>query len=175
MANAKTKFISFRGKCKWFRATQLDPWGKWKHVLYLDADSLEKMRELQSEGVKNNIKKDEDGWFVTFNRPSQKTFQGQVKGFAPPEVLDGTQPKLSDGSYPPLREVLIGNGSDITTVCEVYEFKVPGTSPDGSKGKACRWLSSTIHNLVPFMPSTDFDEGQKRAVKHLDDLPEPIF
>jgi hypothetical protein len=150
----------------------LDPWGKWKHVLYLDPESLEKVRELQAQGVKNVLKKDEEGYYTTFSRPGQKVYKGIVKGLAPPEILDGSLPKMADGSYPPMRpDVMVGNGSDITTVLEVYEHGTPG----GGKAKAARWLSSIVFNLVPFVPTKDYDEEQKRAVKPLADVKEPLF
>lgn len=160
-----TEFVYLQGKCKWFRPHQLNDWGKWSHVIYPNAESLEKIRELQAEGVKNVIKKDDDGYFVSVGRPAdikKKTPSGmKIVGMKPPEVI-GT-----DGS--PLVGIAVGNGSDITTKCEVYSHSTPG----GGKAKAMRWLSTRIDNLIPFTPDKDFDDVQIRAVKNLADQPEP--
>src|SRR5512146_1709587 len=90
---AKTDFVYLTGKTKWFRATQPDPWGNWKHDLYLTPASVEKVNELKTtsggiSGIKNELKKDEDGYYIAIRRPTQKMMKGKVVGFAPPEVID---------------------------------------------------------------------------------------
>ena len=161
---AKTRFVFVKGKTKWFRSHLPDPWNKYKHVLYPDQESLELLRDLQAQGMKNPIKKDEDGWYVTLSRPASKEIRGKVVGFTPPEVL------MADG-VTPLRDTMVGNGSDVTTKLEVYKHKTPG----GGEAVAARWLSSRIDNLIPFDGKKDFDEGEQRAVKGLDTEPAPLF
>jgi len=142
------EYVFFRGKVKWFRPEQLNDWGKWSHVIYPDNESLEKIRELQAEGVKNVLKKDDDGYFISIGRASslnRRTPGAGVKivALTPPEVID------KDGH--PVRGVAVGNGSDVTTKVEVYSHGTPG----GGKAKAMRWVSSRIDNLVPYEPVKD--------------------
>jgi hypothetical protein len=163
---SNTEFVFVRGKAKWFKHEKPDPtYLKWSHVLYPDNESLEKLRDLQSQGMKNLIRKDEDGWYITLSRPAErKTRDGTRFGMNPPEIL------MADGT--PLRlGTKIGNGSDVTTKLEVYSHKTPG----GGKAKAARWLSTRIDNLVPFEKSRDFGEEENRAIKGLEEQPEQLF
>ena len=171
MANT-TEFVYVKGKLKWHRHQQPNEWNKWSVCLYPDPSSLEKIRDLQSEGLKNVIKKDEDGYYTTFGRPASKEIRGRMQGFAPPLVLDGSI-TLEDGSHPPLDpKVQIGNGSDGTLKLEVYKHKTPG----GGTAKAARWLSTLVHNLIPYSSMEDLDENAQRAAKGLDSSQtEPLF
>lgn len=166
-----TQFKFWQGKVKWCRPHVLNPWGKYTTTLYPNPEHLEEIRELQGEGLKNIIKKDEDGYYVTFSRPGQKTYQSadgipQTRGFSPPEVLD------KDGTTP-LRDVNIGNGSDATLKIEIYEHKTPG----GGKAKAARWSSIRVDNLVPFDGKHDFDPATAKLVRGQAEQPqqEEIF
>src|SRR5712671_946896 len=103
---AKTDYVFLQGKTKWFRPNAPNEWGKWTHVLYPNEESLNKIRDLQTStdkttGIKNILKKDEDGYSITLSRPTSKTIKGKVVGFAPPEVLE------VDGKTP-LRNALVG-------------------------------------------------------------------
>ena len=172
MAN---EYVFLKGKTKWFRANQPDSYGNWKHQLWLDGPSLEKFRELQTtksgvQGIKNVLQKDDDGYYVTIRRPQQKLIRGKVVGFAPPEVLDGSK-TLPDGTNPPLRDVIVGNGSDIVTKIEVYSHPIPG----GGRAKAVRWMSSRIDNLVPYEGRKDFTEDEERLVKGIEDQSPQMF
>lgn len=167
---AYTEFVFLKGKSKWVRHLTPNEWGKWSCVLYPDPPSLEKIRELQAEGLKNTIKKDEDGYYCTFSRPTSKVFKTKVQGFAPPEILDG-RVTLPDGGHPPLNEN-VGNGSDVTIKLEVYQHGTPG----GGKAKAARWLSLLVHTLVPYLSNSDMADVQQRAIKGLDSTQtEPLF
>ena len=163
---ARTEYVYLQGKAKWFRGHTPDEWGKWKHVLYPNEESLKKIRELQTSeeggptGIKNVLKKDEDGYSITLSRPASKTIKGKVVGFAPPEVLE------ADGKTP-LRNALVGNGSDITTKIEVYTHPTPG----GGKARAARWVSSRIDTLIPYESKRDFTEAQEKATRGLSDQP----
>lgn len=161
MAN-KTEFIFLPGKVKWCRPQVADPWGSYKTVQYLEGDALEKVRELQGKGLKNILKKDDDGYHVTWRRPQQKMIRGKVVGFAPPEVLG------SDNL--PLRDTNIGNGSDCTIKLCVYEHKTPG----GGEAIAARWEAVRVDNLVPFDNKSDFNEDEEKAVRGMDKQPSPF-
>lgn len=165
---ARSEFIFLQGKTKWFRPEKTNEWGKWSHVLYPNDVGLEKIRDLQAEGVKNVLKKDEDGYFLSIGRNSEikrKTDGGGVKmqGMQPPEVVD------TEGK--PMRGVLVGNGSDITTKVEVYQHGTPG----GGKAKAMRWISSRIDNLIPYEPQTDYLPNEEKSIRNLDKQPEQLF
>lgn len=159
-----TEFKYFQGKAKWVRVNQPDQWDKWKITLYPDAESLEAIRELQAEGAKNVIKKDEDGYFTNFSRPTQKVIRGKVIGFTAPTVI------LKNGDpIPPGTQV--GNGSDVTIKVEVYSHGTPG----GGKAKAARLESIRVDNLVPFTADNSFNPQEKEQVAGLTDQPEQLF
>lgn len=160
---AKTEYVYLQGKAKWARLAQPDPWGNWKITLYLTPDSYNKMNELKMEGVKNTIRKDEDGYHVVLRRPQQKMMKGKVIGLAPPEVINPDQT--------PLRDMLIGNGSDVTVKLEVYEH---GT-PSGGKAKAARLMGVRVDNLVPFVVTRDFEEDQEKSIRGLNEQPPQLW
>lgn len=155
-----------QGKLKWCKLVQPDmKYGKWSVVVYPNNESLEKIRALQSEGIKNVIKKDDEGYFTTFSRPIERTQNSKKVGMAPPIILQ------ADGKTP-LVGVAIGNGSDGTVKLEVYQHAVPGGT---KKAKAARLYSVRIDNLIPFEKSRDFDSEQKLMVEGLSEQPEQLF
>jgi len=168
MAYAENHFL--QGKCKWARLVAPDmKYSQWSIVLYPDTKSYEKLMELKTakngvDGILNVIKKDEDGYFVTFKRPTQKLIKGKVQGFAPPEVFEAD-------AKTPLISALVGNGSDVTVKVQVYQYNKPA----GGKGRAARLESVRVDNLIPFEMKKDFNEEQTRLVKGLDEQPEQLF
>ena len=158
---AQTKYLFLKGKASWVRAHQLDRFEKWSFQFHPDSQALEVIRDLQAEGLKNILKKDDDGYFIVLSRPKQKMIRGKVVGFAPPEVIDREGKPLL---------VPVGNGSDVTAKIEVYPFSVPG----GSKGVAARWASLRVDNLVPFEKES-FTEQEEKLVRNLPEQPEPLF
>lgn len=161
----RTTHIYLQGKAKWFKAHTLNKFGNWSHDIYLTEDSLDQVKKLKAQdgAIKNVLKKDEDGYYMSFNRQPTKLIRGKVIAFHAPEVVK------ADGT--PLTGVLVGNGSDITTKLELYKFK----TPTGAFGSAVRWLSTRVDNLIPYEPDTDFDEDTKKAVKGLSEQPEQLF
>lgn len=155
-------FEFFQGKVKWCRLQQVNDWGKWTIVLYPNPKGLERMRELQAEGVKNVIKKDDDGYYTTFSRPNTKLIKGKVVAFEPVKVVDAEGQPFNS---------IIGNGSDCTLKVEVYSHPTPG----GGKAKAARLQSVRIDTLVPFNPDVDFTPQGKDQIKGLSDQPEQLF
>ncbi|SRR5258708_2733048 len=159
-----TEFVYLQGKTKWFRNKTPNQWGRWTHDLYLSPESLVKFRELQDStkevtGVKNHLKKDDDGYYISITRPVEKTYAGKRTGLVPPAVLDAESIEF-DG--------LVGNGSDVTTKVEVYMHHIPA-----SKGmaKAMRWVSSRIDHLVPYEGLRDRAEKEAKAVAGLPEQP----
>lgn len=164
MANQKaTKFLAFQGKCKWacldHPDTKFSIEGKWSIRLYPTQESYDAILELKKEGIRNVLKKDEDGYYTTFSRPCQKMFKGRLKAFEPPVIED------KDGSPLP-RSTRIGNGSDVTITIEVYYF----TTPQKTEGAAARLASVRIDNLVPYTRE-DYNPKEQRAAKAVDKLP----
>lgn len=160
-----TEFVFITGKLSWVKTHTPDEWGKWKVTVHPTVESLEKIRELQGEGIKNVLKKDDDGYKCTFSRPTQRMVKGKVIGLTPPEVLQ------ADGKTP-LTGVHVGNGSDGTVKLEVYQHNTPG----GGKAKAARLLSIKVDNLIPFEMKRDFTEGQQELVSGLaEQKPEQLF
>lgn len=160
---SKPEIIYLQGKVSWFRAKSPNQWNKWSTQLHPDTKSLELIREKQAEGVKNQLKKDDDGYYLNISRPvTKETQSGKILSFEPVKVFD------KDGN--PL-DVNIGNGSDATLKVEVYEHATPG----GGKAKAMRWVSARIDNLIPFEADRDLNEGEAKAENGLRNQPEQLF
>jgi len=155
--------IYIQGKVKWFRPKIPNTWNKWSVQIHPNDKGLEIIRDLQAEGLKNMLKKDEDGYYLNFSRPvTKETSTGKILSFKPVEVFD-TEGKPFDDR--------VGNGSDVTLKIEVYTHGTPG----GGKAKAARWVSARIDNLIPFEKERDLDEFEKEAAKGLDKQPEQLF
>lgn len=164
--------VYVKGKLSWVRHDRPNEWGKYTVTLHPDTPSLEIIRELQAEGVKNQIKKDEEGYYVTFSRPVSKEIKGRIVTFSPVELLDGRQPPLPDGSFPPLRDVLVGNGSDGVVKLETFYHRTPGTN---GKAMAARLAAIRVDNLVPFDKQSRTEE-ELFQIKGLEEQPkEQLF
>lgn len=177
----KTEHLYFKGKVKWCRPFTLDPWGNWKTDLYPIPEDLARIKQLKEtsengiQGIKTTIKQDEDTGeeYIQLRRPREKKYNGIMKGFAPPVVLDGSV-ALPDGGHPPLRDTNIGNGSDVTAKVEIYQYNIP-TGPKGTKGRAIRWEGLRIDNLIPFTSKKDFDDIEERQTRGLPEQPAQLF
>lgn len=148
--------VYLQGKAKWARLTTPDQWGNWKMNLYLTSESKETFKGL---GVKNILKRDEDGDYIQLRRPTQKVLNGKVIGYAPPTVVD------KDGA--PAEAVAVGNGSDVTVKLDYYSYK----SPQGDPGKAIRLAGVRVDNLVPYNPDKDYTPEQHKAAGKLNEQP----
>lgn len=157
-----SEFIDVQGKISWLHAVGFNKFDCWSVTLHPDTKSLEVLRELQAQGLKNQMKKDDDGYFMAFRRDPTKLMRGKLVAFAAPKVVD------KDGI--PMDGSRIGNGSDATVRLEVYQH---GT-PSGGKSKAARFDSVRIDNLIPFNPGTDFPTtAEAEAVDSLKNSPQP--
>lgn len=157
--------VYVKGKVSWVKAVTPNEWNKWTLCLHPDNESLEILRDLQAEGMKNVIKKDEDGYYIRFSRPCEVELRKGVKtGVTPPEIVD------VNGA--PMENVAIGNGSDGTVKLEVYVHPTPG----GGKSKAARWAALRVDNLIPFNRDTDYpDQDRKDVSEGLREQPAPLF
>lgn len=158
-----SELIDIQGKIKFVHAVNFNKYDKWSVVIYPTTQSLEVIRDLQAQGIKNVMKKDEDGYFIQFSREPTKLMRGKVVAFAAPRVVD-KDGVLMDGNK-------IGWGSDATVRLEVYQH---GT-PNGGKAKAARWDSLRIDNLVEWQADKDLPAAEAAAVKDLVNSPEQLF
>lgn len=150
-----------RGKISWHNLVHPDEEKKWKCKIYPDDDSLTIINGLKAEGLLNVLRKDDDGYNMTFTRYAEKMIRGKLTAFAAPQVFD-KDGRLIDGTG-------IGHGSDIAMKLQIYYFKKPtGTA----KGIAARMEGIRITNLVPWEP-TEKNMGTRevRQAKGLVDVP----
>lgn len=161
----KTRFEYVSGKLSWVRVVKPDlTYNCWTVTLHPDAASLEKIREWQSEGLKNQVKKDDDGWYVKFRcNVSRERKDGSIWTFEAPRVVD------KDGR--PMDGSIIGNGSDGTIKLEVYEHPTPG----GGKAIAARLVGVKVDSLVKFDPEADYTESEAKETEELRKQPEVLF
>lgn len=161
----KANFQFVQGKGRWVRIVRPDlAFNCWSASIYPNPESLEKIRDWQAEGLKNQLKKDEDGYYVKFRCDlSKRRKDGTVWTFKQPEAVD-KDGKPMDGS-------IIGDGSDLTLKLEVYEHGTPG----GGKAIAARLVGVRVDNLVPFNPETDFLPEEQARVEGLKEQPEQLF
>lgn len=147
--------IELKGKIMWARLVDLNKYGKWSLDLYPDNAALEILRELQADGIKNVIKKDDEGYHVQISRPAQIELQkGQVQSVTPPKVRDKDKQPLPDN-------IRIGNGSDGTVAVEVYTHRVPNSE---KRAKAMRLYGVQVENLVPFeVTDQGFEANEETA------------
>lgn len=141
-----TQYLTFRGKafyCKPYEA-QIDRafedkeegrFANWNTGLLLDDDTLAVYNALKLSQVK--VKADNQ---VTFKRAEfQKQKDGSLKVLGPPKVT------LPEGAP---ENAAIGNSSDISISVEVFDYTYKGRP-----GKAARWNSVTVHELVEYTPA----------------------
>lgn len=163
------KLVYLQGKAKWTNKLFVpdQQYKCWSMVLYPNAASYDKILELKKggeyDGILNVIKKDDDGYYVTLKRPTEKVIKGKVQAFQSPIVTN------ADGS--PLINVSIGNGSDVTAGIEFYTYPKP---TGGKRGSAIRLLTVRVDNLIPYEKSDRPPEVQK-TLKGLDEQPEQLF
>lgn len=129
-----------------FRRPGEPPKYSWRVQFRPDKDSLMKIMDLQSMGVKNKLKKTEDGkgYSINFSRPTEvrKGKKGPVTKLNPPMVF------AADGKTPITDP--IGNGSKGELTIELYEHKTPtGTA------HAARFYSMTVTDLIPYVRKED--------------------
>jgi hypothetical protein len=159
-----TEVVRLSGKAKYIFVLSKSQFDDWRILLYPNAESLEIIKKLKSEGVKNHLKKDDDGYNMQFKRPVVKEIKGKLITYEPPVVVD------KDGNaWPP--GVAIGSDSDVTIKLEVYEHGTPG----GGKAKACRLQGIRVDNLVPYNKDVEWSAEQQALVEGLDTAPKPIW
>ncbi len=159
-------YVYFKGKGSWFQNlfildTKFEP--QWRIKCHLTADSVEDFKALKT---KTHLKKDDDGYFTNFTRKARKiTRTGKELIFEAPGVFD------KDG-IPMGKESRIGNGSDITVKCELYQYTPPG---EKEPKNAIRLASVRIDNLIPYEAGKDYTAEQAKQAEGLTSQPAPLF
>jgi hypothetical protein len=156
-----TKQVFLSGKTKFANFHQPDRFGYWSVNLYLDDASKVEWAKLKQEGILNRLRKDEDGEFVTLRCPVEKKIRGVMTKMQPISLIKDGIPYLG----------MIGNGSDVTCMITVYNYRKPITQ---EQGIAIRLGAVRIHNLVEPNIKQFPPEGQKAAAA-LTALPDPIW
>lgn len=146
-----TKQITFKGKAEWCKpyAFQLDTdfvdntkgpdprGGNYSTGIVLDDEGVALFKSLGAK-AKLKAKKDTDGPvnIATLRRYERHPVLGELGLVVVTGVEDGT---------------LIGNGSDITCVVDLYDF-----SYNGRPSRGIRWVSVNVDTLVTYVkPDTD--------------------
>lgn len=156
----KEEEVFLKGKIKWCKHIRPDTtYNKWSVVMYISGPELDKAREWQAMGIKNTIKKDDDGWFITLSRKTSITVKGREVGLEPPRVVD------KDGK--PIDQA-IGNGSDGVAKCILWSSK-------NYPGRNIRWEALRVDNLVSFNPETDYPDAGEGLKTLQKEEPELLF
>ena len=160
--NDKTEHVFIKGKFKYApHVYNLNDFGKWVVCIYPDEESMKIVNKLKEEGIKNILKKDEDGYYISFSRLPSIKAKGKEVLMTAPEVID------KDGK--PLVQP-IGAGSDGWIKLEVYG----GPLRIGGRYKAARLCSVRIDNLVPF-EKKDFTQSEIEKLEGLAEQPKMLW
>jgi len=153
------------GKGKFVRVIVPDKFNRFSMKLWMNTESVEKIKKLIEgdetyAGIQNILGKDDDGYFMSFGRPTfvQKRDGSRVP-ISPPIVLD------KDGKTP-LLNTQIGDGSDLTVKLEVRRY----TDPLRNKKTSVRIESIRVNELVPYT-SASFKKEELKSVEGLAEQP----
>lgn len=162
----KTEYLFLVGKGRWCKFFAPSQYGKFSVEFAPDEASLSTLMELKKEGIRNVIKRDDEGVYrLNISRNSIiRTKGGADMANSPPVVID------KDGN-PWNKDKGIGNDSDMTIKVAVRRYKVPMT---GKEGVAIGLESVRIDNLIDFNPNTDWPESNaKKQISGLAEQPKP--
>ncbi len=160
----KTIHETIRGKVQWAKVKNPNKFGRWSIDVYPDSESMEKVRKLKEDpAIKNTLKKDDNGEYITFSRDTQKLMRGKMVTFTPPIILDKNNAPSTDS---------IGNGSDCDVTLEVYGWPA---APGRAAGRAARLHAVKVWDLVPFEARNDFTEEEQKQVRGLLEAPAPSW
>lgn len=156
--------VELKGRGKWI-SKQYKEWKKpdgsvdkrWSMLFYPDPEALEEIRDLQMKGLKNSLRRDDDGVCISFGRPVERKSNGKVNVLSPPAITDADGKDVSD---------IVGNGSEVTIILDVYEHSVPNSR---NKSVAARWEGVIVTDLVKRPPPPTQNNTS------VEDTPEPLF
>jgi len=134
--------VLIKGTAKYAKLGNLDQWGKWSCAIYPDQESMVKIHKLISEGVKNKIRKDDDGYVITFSRPAKIKTKSKGEVDMAPVIVENDEGILLDTKF-------IEDGAEVTMKLETYG----GKSPTGfGNYKAARLLAIRVHGMKSARP-----------------------
>lgn len=161
---AKSKTYKFIGKTAYPKVYEPDEFRgskKWKVPLYPDDETLQRIKDA---GIQLKVKDDSgeksgvSGKYVTFSRGTTVNFGSGPEDMAPPIIRDKDGEILVgyDDAFEPTGDpVIIGNGSEVELLVEVYETK--------NFGNGQRILEVKILDLIEYNP--DNDDPDEEEVK----------
>lgn len=128
-----SSFVTLDGELLWLRTGEPEEFnGKkaWKATIRPNQESVMKVMDLQAQGVKNQLKKDEHGYYINFQRPTEKKKKtGEVfKTYTPPKVTDRQGNPITD---------MVANGAKGSLKLEIDSFK-------GQMGKVTVAMLDTV-------------------------------
>lgn len=130
-----TEPVYIRGQAKYCKLGAPDQWGKNSIRVYPDTESMNKVHKLISDGVKNKLTKDDDGYSITFSRPMSIKTKTKGEVLLEPVVVTDEEDHI-------LEDKFIADGTDVTVKLETYG----GRSPTGfGSYKAARLAQIKIH------------------------------
>lgn len=131
-----------RGTAKFSKLTNLDVWGKWSCTIYPDQESMVKVHKLIADGIKNKIRKDDDGYCITFSRAAK--INTKSKG-----EVDMSPVEVTDENDMIIKDKFVQDGSDITMKLDTYG----GPSASGfGLYKAARLSAIKVHGIKATRP-----------------------
>lgn len=154
------KNFKFTGTAFWASVTKPnDQSGQYQVDISIDDDTADMLSSLgitikseeEQEDSKGNIGKhvgteNDRGRFVTCKRSLQfKSKDGMVTSLPPPKILDSKLKELP-------KDTLIGNGSRVNVVANVYHWKFRGT-----KGVSLGFSALQVLDLVPYSRNSGLD------------------
>jgi hypothetical protein len=161
----ETERIFVSGKIKFINAFIPNQWEKWTVSVYLDKESYELVLKLKEEkGLMNKLGKDDDGYYMTFSRPtSMQTRKGKVIPFNPPIIL-------AEDGVTQLSNTMLGPASDVEVKLEFYAYSPPGSGEN--KKYAVRWEALRV---ITHVPATihNFPKLEEQQARGLAGRPEP--
>ncbi len=155
-----TNSVYLQGKAKWVRVATPDMYGKYAMVLYPNEESLDKIKKLkeiqtingrQYEGLKNRLRRDEDGDNMAFGCQAEKIIKGVRRLYAAPMIIDKDNLPYN---------VNVGNGSEVTIKLETYSYSPPGAKMGGT---AARLVSIRVDKLVPYEANSNREPKEIRG------------
>jgi hypothetical protein len=141
-----TQPVFLRGLAKYSKlGASLDQFGKNSIRIYPDTNSMNAIHKLISEGIKNKLNKDDDGYSITFSRPMFIKTKSKGEVLLEPVIVTDEEDIVLEDKY-------IEDGTEITIKLETYG----GKSPTGfGSYKAARLAQVKIHGkkaarTIPF-------------------------
>jgi hypothetical protein len=130
-----TSPVYIRGLAKFAKLTHPDQFNKHSIRIYPNQETMPAVHKLISEGVKNRLAHDDDGYSVTFSRPIKIETKTKGEVLLPPLIVTDEEDHILD-------DKVIPDGTDVTIKLECYG----GRNPIGlGTYKAARLAQIKIH------------------------------